>query len=117
MEFKSEKVRQIRLRMGWSQSDLARRLQTDVQVIAGIEDGQTIISEDLKSHFVFLLHQAEILSEQIQCIPLAEQLLDIEGLPQIFHSELQDKIIHTEILDLENTKTESDKKDNPIKSH
>lgn len=104
MDFKSENVRQIRLRMGWSQSDLARRLQTEVQTIVGIEEGHTNISDDLKSHFVFLLQQAEIISEQIQCIPLAEQMLDNGDLPQIFQSEIQDKLIlEEEILNKKNT--------------
>lgn len=93
MEFKSELVRQIRLRMGWSQSDLARRLQTQVQTISEIEDGSLILPEDLKSHFIFLMQQAEILSEEIQNLPVVEQLLDTEDIPQIFHGELQDKNI------------------------
>lgn len=93
MEFSQCKLKELRLKMGWSQSDLARRLQTEVQVIAGIEEGLLEIPGQFKTQLVFLMNQLEILTEEIHLQPHAEKLLEKEGLFQVFYSDLRDKII------------------------
>ncbi len=86
-------MKQVRLRMGWSQSDLARRLKTDLQTILNLENGAQTPSNEIKSQFLFLLQQADFISEQTQCGAIAEQFLEAENIHQIFHPELRDKFI------------------------
>jgi ribosome-binding protein aMBF1 (putative translation factor) len=93
MEFNQETIRELRLKMGWSQTDLARRLQTEVQVISGIEDGQIEIPVDFKMQIIFLTNQLEVLAEEIHLQPYAENELEKEGLHQVFYNDLRDKII------------------------
>jgi ribosome-binding protein aMBF1 (putative translation factor) len=93
MEFNQEKVRELRLKMGWSQSDLARRLELQVQVISDIEKGLLEMPEKFRTQLVFLMNQLESITEEIHLQPHAENILENEGLHQIIYSELRDKVI------------------------
>jgi transcriptional regulator with XRE-family HTH domain len=93
MEFNQEKIRELRLKMGWSQSDLARRLQTEVQVISGIEEGQMELPNNFKTQIIFLMNQLEVLTEEIHLQTYAEKELEKEGLLQVFYSDLREKLI------------------------
>jgi transcriptional regulator with XRE-family HTH domain len=93
MEFSQSKLKEIRLKMGWSQSDMARRLNTNVHMISGIEEGILEIPNHFQTHLVFLMNQLEILTEEIHLQPQAESLLENEGLFQVYYSDLRDKIL------------------------
>ncbi len=93
MEWTKEKMRELRLRMGWSQSDLARHLEVDSQTINQIERGLSIDIDNLRSKLTFYWRQAESISDEVQMSALAEKTLEAHNLNQLFQSELNDKYI------------------------
>lgn len=83
MAWDAEKIRGLRLRMGWSQSDLARRLHIDSQKIGQWEMGLEII-EDEMSQALDLLHRlADVSADQVSCESLAEIEFDLSEAPQV----------------------------------
>lgn len=76
-------VRTLRLRLGWSQSELARHLNcrsTDVEIW---ENGGSIENHDFLNQLQFLARQVEMCCEEVKSTPVAESLLDETMLVQI----------------------------------
>ncbi len=84
-----ENIRQLRLRMGWSRSDIARRLQCSVEEIELCEDGKKNIESHLKSELEILLRQAEAYSDEVRFAPSAENICDKDALEQIEFSRVK----------------------------
>jgi ribosome-binding protein aMBF1 (putative translation factor) len=84
-----ENIRQLRLRMGWSRSDIARRLQCSVEEIELCEDGKKIVNSHLKSELEILLRQAEAYSDEVRFAPSAENICDKDALEQIEFSRVK----------------------------
>lgn len=76
-------VRCLRLRMGWTSSDLARRLGVCSADIDDWEQGNSPQDPEIVSRLEFLFRQAEFCSEEVKAAPLAEDYLDRESLVQI----------------------------------
>lgn len=76
MSWDAEKMRVLRLRMGWSQSDLARRLHIDSQRIGQWEMGLEEIQGDVTQELDLLHRQADVSVDQVCCEPLTEILFD-----------------------------------------
>lgn len=75
-------LRTLRRRMGWTSSDLARRLNvksTDVEVW---EKGNPCADREVLVRIEFLLRQADMCSEEIRVRPLAENFLEDGDLNQ-----------------------------------
>jgi len=81
-----ESIRYLRRRLGWSQSDLARRLQCNSVLVEELESGAQLPTENLCQLFQLISHQAEECSGQVQNTPRAEKILDEDSLGQI-HSD------------------------------
>lgn len=81
-----ETVRVLRRRLGWSQSDLARRLQCPSHFIEEIESGQTLPNDNYCQILELISHQAEECCDQVQNTARAEKILDQDTLGQI-HSD------------------------------
>jgi DNA-binding transcriptional regulator YiaG len=81
-----ESIRFLRRRLGWSQSDLARRLQCSSLVVEELENGAQTPTEDICQLLYMISHQAEECSGQVQNTPRAEKILDEDSLGQI-HSD------------------------------
>lgn len=94
MTWTKEKVRQLRLRMGWSQSDLARRLNVELLIVSEIENGTRSIEMQHESFLSLIWQHADSASEEMALNPMAEQVLAEEDLPQIDRSDLIEKIQH-----------------------
>lgn len=76
--------------MGWTSSDLARRLGVQVAEVEIWESGSMPEDHDVLSRLEFLLRQAEVCSDEVKAGPLAEDLLDRESLGQVGADRLKE---------------------------
>ncbi len=88
-EWNKEALRVLRLRMGWSKSDLARRLQCSSQDVDSLEEGKTLIEISLKNQLELLLRQADACSDEVKYAPVAENTCDKKALEQIDFSRIK----------------------------
>lgn len=93
MEWTKERIKELRLKMGWSHSDLARHLEVKVNLISDIENGILSDVDFMGSKLTLFWNQAEELSNEVFLSALAEQELESNKLSQLFQSELQDKYL------------------------
>jgi transcriptional regulator with XRE-family HTH domain len=76
MPWDALKIRHLRRRMGWSQSDLARRLSCESKQVLEWEQGQLSLLETHIRMLDMLQHQADSEADQITSCPLAEIVMD-----------------------------------------
>lgn len=93
MVWDGDKIRSLRLRMGWSQSDLARRLKIESQKINEMEMDLMEAPEDIWSALDLLLKQADVSASRMSCHSLAEILFDEDQVLQVDTSSLQRKFL------------------------
>lgn len=86
------KVKNIRLRLGWSQSDLARRLGQDSAFIAALEAGEQEMDSWICSELEIIERQADQCSEEVVVHTLAEVVLDEQALAQVANNEVDTTI-------------------------
>ncbi len=91
MSWDAEKMRGLRLRMGWSQSDLARRLHIDSQMIGQWEMGLEEIQDEITQVLELLHRQADFNADEVSCESLAEILFEELEAPQIDSSSIHRK--------------------------
>lgn len=82
-EWDKAQARELRLRLGWSQADLARRLHIQVQEVIKWENGDSAPTDQILSDIEFLLRQADICSEEVLKAPLIEIELEQSRLTQL----------------------------------
>lgn len=77
-------LRLLRRRMGWTSSDLARRLGVPYNDIE-IWEGGAVKPQDpeVVNRIEFLFRQVEILSDEVKAVPVVENALDEGQLSQI----------------------------------
>lgn len=74
----------LRRRMGWTASDLARHLKvTSIEIETWEKNGQRPQDPELLSQIKFLFRQADICSDEVKTAPIAETFLDETALDQI----------------------------------
>lgn len=88
MEWNKESIRNLRLRLGWTQSDLARRLHMSSTLIATWEEGQICPTFDTVQELELILHQADICCDEVSQVPVAEKICDQSSVNQIKMSDL-----------------------------
>ena len=94
MVWDSEKIRDLRLRMGLSQSDLARRLHVDSQKVTELEMG--LIEEtpaDVVSGLDLLLKQADARADGVSCDSLAEIVFNENDVVQVDANSIRRKFL------------------------
>jgi DNA-binding XRE family transcriptional regulator len=87
-KWSSQKVRELRWRLGWSQAELARHLGCRSQTV---NDWETGIDEPPAVHARFLTQlegQTENYVERLKAEPVADALLDKGHSAQITHTEV-----------------------------
>lgn len=89
LDWNKESLRELRLRMGWSRSDLARRLNCTTEKIEALEEGRTAVDGPLKGELELLHHQAEACCDEVRYTPVAENELEKAALEQIDFSRLK----------------------------
>jgi len=86
MTWNSDKIKTLRCRMGWTQAELARRLECDSSLIHDwemIETGEVPALEMHIDVLILLEKQAEFASDQVFQSPLAEAILDESQCTQV----------------------------------
>lgn len=81
--WKQGQIRLLRLRLGWTQSDLARRLECDAKLVESLELGLDNAAVELVHKLELIAHQADLCGDEIQCLPAAENFCDQEHLGQV----------------------------------
>ncbi len=81
--WKHDEIRLLRLRLGWTQADLARRLSCDLQLVESLEIGSKVAAIEVVHKLELIAHQADLCGEEIQNRPVAENMCDQEQLGQV----------------------------------
>lgn len=81
-------IKNLRRRLGWSQSDLARRLGEDSEMVAALEEGRAPLSSKILNELELIERQAEQCSEEVVAHALADQVLDHQELEQITNNDV-----------------------------
>lgn len=89
MDWNCDSIRYLRLRLGWTKSDLARRLHCEVESIASWEDGTIKPNYHMTAELDLLEKHAEENSKEIQALPILEQRLEIECIEQIHLQKIE----------------------------
>jgi len=87
--WKQDQIRLLRLRLGWTQSDLARRLSCEPQMIEDLEAGSLAVESEIVHKLEMIAHQADLCGDEIQCLPAAENFCDQEHLGQVDLNKLK----------------------------
>jgi transcriptional regulator with XRE-family HTH domain len=91
MAWDAEKIRDLRLRMGWSQTDLARRLHTESKTVIEWEIGLEEPAVEFTQELDLLFKQAESSADQVSCDSLCEIEFEESGATQIDASSIRRK--------------------------
>src|SRR3989344_6522955 len=70
------KIKSLRLRLGWSQADLARRLNCASTEVESWESGARSPSSHTLNELFLVAKQADACSHEVHCSPRAETLCD-----------------------------------------
>lgn len=85
-------IKSLRLRLGWSQADLARRLNCSSTEIDQWENDGMIPSPAFLNELFLIAKQADACSHEVHFLPLAESLCDQRDLGQIEFSQIKEEI-------------------------
>lgn len=88
LNWTSNRIHSLRLRLGWSCSDLARRLNCSSIEVLKWERKELAPEEKYFSLLEFMEIQAEEVSNEIQICPIAESILESSSQDQILLDEL-----------------------------
>lgn len=83
MNWDAEKIKELRLRLGFSTSDMARHLHCECTSIRDWELGNIYPEAEIVQILDLLSKQAEALADEMSSMPLAENILDSDELGQI----------------------------------
>ncbi|MFN8791074.1 MAG: helix-turn-helix transcriptional regulator [Bdellovibrionales bacterium] len=83
IQWSQDQIRVLRLRLGWTQADLARRLECGTQLVESLEAGETLAAVDIVHKLELISHQADLCGDEIQSLPAAENFCDQEQLGQV----------------------------------
>lgn len=86
-------IRELRLRMGWSSSDLAKKLNITQDEVAMLESGKANPTKSIKSEIEILLSHAELCAQEILTAPQLEQVLDEGVVDQLNLSKFRELIV------------------------
>jgi transcriptional regulator with XRE-family HTH domain len=85
-------IRHLRLRLGWSQAELARRLGCRQQTVSEWET-DSYVPQNAYSKLLDLLHDhLQVHSDQISRRPVAEVLMKVENASQITGDEITEHL-------------------------
>lgn len=93
MDWNGEKIRGLRLRMGWSRSDLARRLRIESQQVGQLEMDLEEAPETLSQALDLLFKQAEVSADGVSCGSLAEIVFEEDDVLQVDTSSIRRKFL------------------------
>ena len=88
-EWTKENLRSLRLRLGWTRSDLARRLGCSQEHVASMEDGSLKIDLSAQGELQVILRHAEACSDEVKHTPACENEMDRSALEQVEFSRVK----------------------------
>lgn len=88
-EWTKENLRSLRLRLGWTRSDLARRLGCTQDIVASMEDGSLEIDLSAQGDLQVILRHAETCSDEVKNTPACENEMDRSALEQVEFSRVK----------------------------
>ncbi|MCB0341858.1 MAG: hypothetical protein H6626_14705 [Pseudobdellovibrionaceae bacterium] len=88
MNWSPEKIRELRLRLGWDLCQFSRRLGVDTEIVRSWEQGEERPYKECLREMNQLHMYAEQNSEHTACQPLADTLMQEYSLDQITISEV-----------------------------
>ena len=89
LEWNKESMRALRLRLGWSKSDMARRLKCSLTDIDSWEDGEDSMQSSIKGELELMFRQCQECSDEVKYTPASEIALDKNALEQIEFSRVK----------------------------
>lgn len=89
LEWNKESVRALRLRLGWSKSDMARRLQCSLTDLESFEDGQSEMKSLIKSQLEMMYRQCQECSDEVKYTAASENVLEKSALEQVEFSRVK----------------------------
>ena len=95
MTWNGESVKSLRLRMGWSQSDLARRLNCDSNIVVNWENGKEVPAGVLAEELDIFLKQADSSADEVSNYALAEFFLEESELQQCELKTVEERFVDT----------------------
>ncbi len=88
----SAEIRQLRLRLGWSQAELARHLGCRQQTVSEWET-DSYVPQNAYSKLLDLLHEhSQVHSDQVSRRPVAEAVMKQVGFSQITGDEISERM-------------------------
>ncbi|QLY24793.1 helix-turn-helix transcriptional regulator [Bdellovibrio sp. KM01] len=90
-EWNKDTLRALRLRLGWSRSDMARRLKCELTEIESWEEGQgeLLFNSHIKGELALIHRQADECSDQVRFTPACENECDKQALDQVDFSRVK----------------------------
>jgi transcriptional regulator with XRE-family HTH domain len=89
LDWNKENLRSLRLRLGWSKSDLARRLKCSIDNVDSWEDGSVSVDLYFKGELEIMFRQCEECNDVLRYAPASELVLDENALEQIEFSRVK----------------------------
>lgn len=94
MEWDGLSIRELRLRMGWSASDLARRLQIEPNKINQFEAGLESPENSVLASLDLIYKQAEASADDVSCESRAEIMFVEDEVTQVDSTAIHSKFDH-----------------------
>ena len=91
MDWNRDRVRALRCRMGWSHSDLARRLSCEAEVIAEWERGKRVPVNFQLERLNLLEKQADVKCDETFCLTLADIIFEESDSEQLDTSDVKNR--------------------------
>lgn len=88
MDLNFQQIRDLRLRLGWSQAEFARQIGTTLERIQQIESGSQLSELEL-SICIKWYSDVDPICESIRRVPMAEKTMKDQGLSQVDHASVQ----------------------------
>lgn len=85
MNWAPNQIRRLRLRLGWSAAELARRLGCTVDLVISWETGEVEPDPEMHHHLGYLYACVEYNSYRILQVPMAEKIMQESSLAQVTH--------------------------------
>ncbi|MGZ3770932.1 MAG: helix-turn-helix domain-containing protein [Bdellovibrio sp.] len=90
INWNKETLRTLRLRLGWSRSELAHHLHCSSEEVEMWESGQCHIHSDFVVKLELIFRQAETCSDEVKITPVAEKQCEKNELEQIHFSRVKE---------------------------
>lgn len=87
-----QSIRSLRLRLGWSQADLARRLCCSSSDVLLWECGDVTPNPRIANELILISKQADACSNEVHSCPRAESICEEKALGQIGFTDIKEDI-------------------------